>query len=430
MRLFVVGLVLTSLAILGQSKGPVRKSVVGKRGTEARFGLTQADIKALVDGHNEWRKNAKSGNMQKLDWDDQLATDAMTWANACMFGHGQPEKPAFTTGEVGQNLGYTTRHSAQKNFSFGTWMDESDYYDFSSNQCYYPPCGHYTQAMWHSHEKVGCAHHVCPEIYSPSGDLLDKGAEYLVCNYYPAGNVGGRRPWTPGDPCEACPYCHDKLCITRETCMKDPTKCACMKNCQHCGTQTSDCKCKCPVGTHGDECQYFCRDRKVECAWFSKEKCNDGSRNGKIIYDYCDVLCGKCTPNTDKSWKCEDETYQNTFVKFAGSPQYGYKTQNRKTCAFPFLYNGKYHNKCLKGKNGITWCSKSTNYDRYKTYGTGCRIVKTEGNGADCVFPFIFKGNFYQKCIFDESVKKHWCGTTENYDMDKKWGYCMLDGIH
>jgi hypothetical protein len=122
---------------------------------------------------------------------------------------------------------------------------------------------------------------------------------------------------------------------------------------------------------------------------------------------------------------------QYTRSSVIGTPQRGYKTLNGKVCKFPFIYKGKYYDKCI-GKPGKDWCSVSPNYDIYRTYGKGCRKIKTtdgNANGADCVFPFIYKKKNYQKCIFDEKKQEYWCGTTTYFDTDKKYGICKLKGI-
>ena len=45
-------------------------------------------------------------------------------------------------------------------------------------------CGHYTQIVWAATEDVGCGTSVCPSL-----------GQVWVCNYQPAGNVEGQRPY-------------------------------------------------------------------------------------------------------------------------------------------------------------------------------------------------------------------------------------------
>ena len=47
--------------------------------------------------------------------------------------------------------------------------------------------------------------------------------------------------------------------------------------------------------------------------------------------------------------------------------------------------------------------------------------------GANCVFPFRYKGKMYSDCT-KANHNKLWCATTPNYDKDKKWGNCKAAG--
>lgn len=74
-------------------------------------------------------------------------------------------------------------------------------------------CGHYTQMVWADTHKLGCAVHVCAQM-----DGLDwpEPANFLVCNYFPAGNYEGVRPYGEGEWCSQCPEeyqrCENNLC--------------------------------------------------------------------------------------------------------------------------------------------------------------------------------------------------------------------------
>ena len=39
------------------------------------------------------------------------------------------------------------------------------------------------------------------------------------------------------------------------------------------------------------------------------------------------------------------------------------------------------------------------------------------GNGADCHFPFTYKGEEYKKCTTVDYGETEWCSTTPNYDI-------------
>lgn len=56
-------------------------------------------------------------------------------------------------------------------------------------------CGHYTQLIWASSVKVGCARKTCSTVYE-NPDF--NGATIVVCDYSPAGNDIGQKPYVAG----------------------------------------------------------------------------------------------------------------------------------------------------------------------------------------------------------------------------------------
>ena len=47
------------------------------------------------------------------------------------------------------------------------------------------------------------------------------------------------------------------------------------------------------------------------------------------------------------------------------------------------------------------------------------------GNGAPCVFPFIYQGVSYNQCITAAALGADaFCSVTNNYDNDGLYGYC------
>lgn len=52
------------------------------------------------------------------------------------------------------------------------------------------------------------------------------------------------------------------------------------------------------------------------------------------------------------------------------------------------------------------------------------------GDGAACKFPFTFQGETYNECTTvgrDDGYR--WCATTDNYDVDKTFGFCPETGM-
>ena len=45
-------------------------------------------------------------------------------------------------------------------------------------------------------------------------------------------------------------------------------------------------------------------------------------------------------------------------------------------------------------------------------------------NGAQWVFPFLYRGQFYYQCTTIDHFRR-WCATTDNYDRDSRWGNCI-----
>ncbi|KAF8609796.1 PR-1-like protein [Ceratobasidium sp. AG-I] len=125
-----------------------------------------------IDAHNNER--AKHG-AKALIWDDSLSASALAWANQCKFEHSQS----------GQNLAAGTGGPTPAT-AVGWWNAESKDYNPSS-----PQYSHWTQVVWKSTTKFGCARKECP-----AGTIFDASyvANYFVCHYSPAGNVIGQFP--------------------------------------------------------------------------------------------------------------------------------------------------------------------------------------------------------------------------------------------
>ncbi|KAM6961763.1 GLIPR1-like protein 1 [Tautogolabrus adspersus] len=171
-------------------------------------------IDECVKEHNRARSSVSppASNMLHMTWDEDLAITARAWARQCVFVHNADRAhPSFAS--VGENLwtGYPPS-SFDAMGATKSWVNEKQHYDYNSQGCT-KVCGHYTQVVWASSYKVGCAAHLCPNGVKESGFGPREGVIF-VCNYAPSGNVNRRKPYeSNGAACSGCEgACVNNLC--------------------------------------------------------------------------------------------------------------------------------------------------------------------------------------------------------------------------
>ncbi len=118
---------------------------------------------------------------QPLVWSTGLADVARQWANHLIatgaFKH-------HVGGHYGENLYDITGGTATPRHVVSAWVDERRDYDVRTNSCSGDTdCGHYTQIVWSRTRAVGCAL------------AANSNRQVWVCEYYPAGNIIGYRPY-------------------------------------------------------------------------------------------------------------------------------------------------------------------------------------------------------------------------------------------
>ncbi|KAJ9474501.1 SCP domain-containing protein [Pseudozyma hubeiensis] len=143
--------------------------------------------KIALDLHNAER--ARYG-LQPLQWNVELANMASCWADLKAYGHSEDHFAA--SGEnIAVGLGdpcYTDPMEGMKNAVY-SFLDEDR--NWARNPHMSEDNGHWTQIVWKETQFVGCAvsqrKHFMPESLQE-----DKASMYVVCEYYPPGNVEGQ----------------------------------------------------------------------------------------------------------------------------------------------------------------------------------------------------------------------------------------------
>ncbi|MCU0450718.1 MAG: CAP family protein [Bernardetiaceae bacterium] len=148
--------------------------------------LTPAQVEALVAAHNRYRAEV---NVPALVWDPALARYAQTWALhlAAQGGKLAHRQGKHRQKDYGENLymfwSTGPAPSADGQPAVAAWGEEKQYFQARQpfgQACQGGKCGHYTQLVWHSTRRVGCA----AARYAKNNGT----GVVWVCNYDPPGN--------------------------------------------------------------------------------------------------------------------------------------------------------------------------------------------------------------------------------------------------
>ncbi|XP_027540713.1 cysteine-rich secretory protein LCCL domain-containing 2 [Neopelma chrysocephalum] len=208
----------------------------GEAHSRSKRAILFSDRQEILMLHNKLRGQVYpvASNMEYMTWDDELERSAQAWAQQCIWDHG----PSDLIRSIGQNLAVHWGRYRSPAFHVQSWYDEVKDYTFPHphecnpwcpDKCTGSMCTHYTQIVWATTNKIGCAVNVCKQM-NVWGEIWEN-AVYLVCNYSPKGNWIGEAPYKTGRPCSECPPsygggCQNNLCykaqvITCETKMRD-----------------------------------------------------------------------------------------------------------------------------------------------------------------------------------------------------------------
>ncbi|NWU94104.1 PI16 inhibitor, partial [Upupa epops] len=176
-------------------------------GLELSWSLSDEEKKIILDGHNKYRSQVSppAMDMLKMSWDAELEAFAQAYAEKCIWDHNKER------GRRGENL-FAMAPTLDLEFAVEDWNGEEKYYNLTTSTCVPGQmCGHYTQVVWANTHQIGCGAKFCEKI-----DGIETEDMYLlVCNYYPPGNMKGRKPYKEGPSCSQCPegrVCINNLC--------------------------------------------------------------------------------------------------------------------------------------------------------------------------------------------------------------------------
>jgi hypothetical protein len=136
----------------------------------------------ILAAHNAVRASA---GVAPLTWDNGLGTAAATYAaQMAMSGRFQHSDRSQRRG-TGENLWMGTHGAFSVEAMVGSWASEKRMFSAGmfpnvSRTGDWEDVGHYSQMIWPTTTRVGCALASTPRI------------DYLVCRYANAGNIDGR----------------------------------------------------------------------------------------------------------------------------------------------------------------------------------------------------------------------------------------------
>lgn len=138
--------------------------------------MTAEDFaREMLDAHNDVRSRVE---LPPLQWSAELAGYSQKWANSLITSNRIAHN---SQSPYGENI-FSSGPGSTPAAVITEWASEARNYTYITNTCN-GVCGHYTQLIWKSTQKVGCAM------------AHDTRREIWVCSYDPPGNYRGEWPY-------------------------------------------------------------------------------------------------------------------------------------------------------------------------------------------------------------------------------------------
>lgn len=163
--------------------------------------LSKDLINAFVAAHNAARARTDlnpqpSPALPQVSWDPILADTAYNYLSKCVASAGASlvdhnldrtadyQALGGTDSYVGENIYGTTGTTAAPADAVSAWMSEASSFDYEKPN--YTTAGHYSQVVWRSSVRIGCAIVNCPNANDNNT---------VLCDYAPGGNIPGQKPY-------------------------------------------------------------------------------------------------------------------------------------------------------------------------------------------------------------------------------------------
>lgn len=135
----------------------------------------------ILQAHNATRAEV---GVAPLQWDNQLGSEAAQYAVQLALSRNFAHSAAAARKGAGENLWMGTRGAFSVELMVARWQNEraqfmNGIFPNIARVGSWHDVGHYTQMVWPGTRRVGCAL------------AANESTEYLVCRYFPAGNVMG-----------------------------------------------------------------------------------------------------------------------------------------------------------------------------------------------------------------------------------------------